>query len=148
MSKDYISVAFNADELQAIHAALRDKISNLKANHLFVKQYRQMLESIDWRIKLAANTVFGALTERFDELLKDKTDVYIIPLNTAIDSAYRTTIDLAHETNSPVEFVCGTFDCGECKECKTCDTVRNAEEWEWRYRDWKENTHGTNKNKR
>lgn len=59
MSKDYISVAFNSDELQAIRAALRDKISNLKANHLFVKQYLQMLESIDCRIKLAANTVFG-----------------------------------------------------------------------------------------
>lgn len=59
MSKDYISVAFNADELQAIHALLRDKISNLKANHPFVNRYRKMLESIDWRIKIASNTVFG-----------------------------------------------------------------------------------------
>ena len=45
----------------------------------------------------------------------------------AIDVAYRTTIELAQD--GPVEFVCGTFNCGECKECKTCDTVRKAEEW-------------------
>ena len=54
----------------------------------------------------------------------------------AIDVAYRTTIELAQA--GPVEFVCGTFNCGDCKECETCDTVRKAEEWEWRYRDWKE----------
>lgn len=147
MSKDYISVAFNINELQALHAALRDKISNLKSDHPFVKQYRQMLEDADLKIKLATNTVFGALTERFDEVLKDKTDVYTTPLTTAIDSAYRTTIDLARETNSPVEFVCGTFNCGDCRECKTCDTVRKAEEWEYRYKCWKESNHA-DENKR
>ncbi len=54
----------------------------------------------------------------------------------AIDAAYRTTIELAQDRRT--EFVCGLFHCGECRECKTCDTVRTAEEWEWRYRDWKE----------
>lgn len=54
----------------------------------------------------------------------------------AIDVAYRTTIELAQD--KPVEFVCGTFNCGDCKECKTCKTVRTAEEWEQRYRDWKD----------
>ena len=139
MSKDYISVAFSINELQALHAALRDKISNLKSDHPFVEQYRHMLEGADLKIKLAKNTVFGALTERFDEVLyptimKKKPD-----LNTAIDVAYRTTIDLAHE--SPVEFVCGTFDCGECVEYKTCRTIRTAKDWELRYRCWKESNH-------
>lgn len=69
MSKDYISVAFNINELQALHAALRDKISKLKPNHPFVEKYQQMLEGADLKIKLAMNTVFGALTERFDEVL-------------------------------------------------------------------------------
>lgn len=69
MIKDYISVAFNITELQALHAALRDKISNLKSDHPFVEQYRHMLEGADLKIKLAANTVFGALSERFDEVL-------------------------------------------------------------------------------
>lgn len=145
MSKDYISVAFAIDELQALHAALRDKISNLKSDHPFVKQYRQMLERVDLRIKLAMNSVFGALTERFDEVLqptKKKPD-----LNAAIDVAYRTTIDLARETNSPTEFVCGTFNCGDCRECKTCDTVRKVEEWEYRYKCWKESNHA-DENKR
>lgn len=143
MSEDYISVAFNINELQALHAALRDKISNLKADHPFVKQYRHMLEGADLKIKLAMNSVFGINEVPHDALMKKKPN-----LNTAIDVAYRTTIDLARETNSPVEFVCGTFSCGECKECKTCDTVRKAEEWEWRYRDWKESTYGADKNKR
>lgn len=142
MSKDYISVAFSIDELRALHAALRDKISNLKADHPFVKQYRHMLEGADLKIKLAANTVFGINEVPHGALMKKKPN-----LNTAIDVAYRTTIDLARESNSPVEFVCGTFNCGECKECKTCDTVRKAEEWEWRYRDWKESTYGADKNK-
>lgn len=143
MSKDYISVAFNINELQALHAALRDKISNLKSDHPFVKQYRHMLEGADLKIKLAANTVFGINEVPHSALMKKKPD-----LNAAIDVAYRTTIDLARETNRPVEFVCVTFNCGECKECKTCDTVRKAEEWECRYRDWKESTYGADKNKR
>jgi hypothetical protein len=141
MSKDYISVAFSINELQALHAALRDKISNLKSDHPFVKQYRHMLEGADLKIKLAANTVFG-INEVLHPTMKKKPN-----LNTAIDVAYRTTIDLARETNSPVEFVCGTFNCGECRECNTCDTVRKAEEWECRYRDWKESNHA-DKNKR
>lgn len=124
MSKDYISVAFSINELQAIHAALRDKISNLKADHPFVKLYRQMLEGADLKIKLAANTVFG-INEVPHSTMKKKPN-----LNTAIDVAYRTTIELAQD--KPVEFVCGTFNCGECKECETCDTVRNADEWERR----------------
>lgn len=68
-------------------------------------------------------------------------------LTTAIDVAYRTTIDLAREDNSPKEFVCGWFNCGDCNECKTCDTVRKVEEWEQRYQDWKESTHGADENK-
>lgn len=145
MSKDYISVAFSIDELQALHVALRDKMSNLKDDHPSVKKYRHMLEGADLKIKLAANTVFGALTERFDEVLqptKKKPD-----LNAAIDVAYRTTIDLARETNSPTEFVCGTFNCGDCRECKTCDTVRKVKEWEYRYKCWKESNHA-DENKR
>lgn len=55
-----------------------------------------------------------------------------------IKIAYLTTIDLARESNSPIEFVCGSFNCGDCEECKTCETVRTAEEWEQRYRMWKE----------
>lgn len=141
-----ITITFTDTELQALHAALRDKINGLKSDHPFVKQYRQMLEGADLKIKIAMNTVFGA--SRFDEAMHSTMMKKVPDLTTAIDVAYRTTIDLARETNSPVEFVCGTFDCGECKECKTCDTVRKAEEWEWRYRDWKENAHGTNKNKR
>lgn len=143
MSKDYISVAFNINELQALHAALRDKISNLKSDHPLVKQYRQMLERVDLRIKLAMTSVFGALTERFDEVLqptKKKPD-----LNAAIDVAYRTTIELAQA--GPVDFVCGTFNCGDCRECKTCDTVRKVEEWEYRYKCWKESNH-VDENKR
>lgn len=69
-------------------------------------------------------------------------------LATAIDAAYLTTIDLAREGNNPIEFVCGTFNCGECKECKTCETVRPASEWEQRYNMWKESVHGTDENKR
>lgn len=64
----------------------------------------------------------------------------------AIDAAYRTTIELAQDRRT--EFVCGSFHCGECNECKTCETVRTTEEWEQRYRKWKENNHGTDKNKR
>lgn len=146
MSKDYVSVAFSIDELQALHVALRDKMRNLKDDHQSVKTYRHMLEGTDRKIRLAANTVFGALTERFDEVLKDDSG-YITPLNVAIDVAYRTTIDLARETNSPTEFVCGTFNCGDCRECKTCDTVRKAEEWEYRYKCWKESNHA-DENKR
>lgn len=138
MSKDYISVAFNINELQALHAALRDKISNLKSDHPFVEQYRHMLEGADLKIKLAMNAVFGALTERFDEvshsIMKKKPD-----LNTAIDVAYRTTIDLAQA--APVDFVCDMFDCGECVECKTCEAIRTAKEWEQRYDAWKESNH-------
>lgn len=62
-------------------------------------------------------------------------------VNEAIDCAYRTTIDLARE--SPVEFVCGLFNCGECDECKTCTTVRRVEEWECRYNTWKERVNET-----
>lgn len=69
MSKDYISVAFSIDELQALHVALRDKMSNLKDDHPSVKKYRRMLEGTDRKLRLAANTVFGALSERFDEVL-------------------------------------------------------------------------------
>lgn len=69
MSKDCISVTFSINELQALHAALRDKISNLKSDHPFVEQYRHMLEGADLKIKIAMNTVFGALTERFEEVL-------------------------------------------------------------------------------
>lgn len=64
-------------------------------------------------------------------------------LNEAIDCAYRTTIDLAREINSPIEFVCGLFNCGECDECKTCSTVRRVEEWECRYNTWKERVNET-----
>lgn len=131
MSKDYISVAFSINELQALHAALRDKINNLKSDHSFVNQYRQMLEGADWKIKLAANTVFGINEVPHGALMKKKPK-----LNTAIDVAYRTTIELAQA--GPVEFVCGTFNCGECNECKTCDTIMNAEELEWRYQNWKD----------
>ena len=144
MSKDYISVAFSIYELQALHAALRDKISNLKADHLFVKQYRHMLEGADLKIKLAANTVFGA--SRFDEAMHSTMMKKNPDLNTAIDVAYRTTIELAQK--APVEFVCGPFDCGECRERMTCDTTRTAQEWEQRYETWKESTHATDKNKR
>nr|DAG51390.1 MAG TPA: TRYPAREDOXIN II, electron transport [Caudoviricetes sp.] len=105
-----------------------------------------MLEGVDTKIKIAMNTVFGA--SRFDEAMHSTMMKKVPDLTTAIDVAYRMTIDLARESNSPVEFVCGTFDCGECKECKTCDTVRKAEEWECRYRDWKESTYATDKNKR
>ena len=72
----------------------------------------------------------------------------LFDLISAIDLAYRMTIDLARDKNGPIEFVCsGMFNCGECNECKTCDTVRKAEEWECRYQDWKESTHGADKNK-
>lgn len=141
-----ITITFTDTELQVIHAAMRDKINSLNSNHPFVTQYKHMLEGADAKIKIAMNTVFGAY--RFDEAMHSTMMKKLPDLTTAIDVAYRTTIDLARESNSPVEFVCGTFDCGECKECKTCDTVRTAQKWEQRYRKWKENTHVTNKNKR
>lgn len=67
-------------------------------------------------------------------------------LTTAIDVAYRTTIELAQ--TAPVEFICGPFDCSECRECSTCETTRTVQEWEHRYETWKESTRGINKNKR
>lgn len=139
-----ITITFTDTELQALHAALRDKINDLTSDHPFVKQYRHILEDADLKIKFAMNTVFGAL--RFDEAMHSTMMKKVPDLNTAIDVAYRTTIELAQKT--PVEFVCGTFDCGECNECKTCETVRTAEEWERRYEAWKENVYGTDKNKR
>lgn len=168
---DEIAVTFTLDELQAIHAALLDKINNLNGLHPFVKQYRHTLECADVKIKLAANAVFGVScvsgessehTERKDEVeymrnllsaanaMKKNQHLHtpvVAKIVTAIDVAYRTTIDLARETNSPIEFVCGTFNCGDCEECKTCETVRPASEWEQRYNAWKESVHGTDKNK-
>lgn len=53
------TITFTDNELPMIHAALLDKISNLKADHPFVKQYRNMLKSADLKIKAAMNIVFG-----------------------------------------------------------------------------------------
>lgn len=53
------TITFTDNELQALHAALRDKISNLKSDHPFVNQYRHMLEGADLKIKAAMNIAFG-----------------------------------------------------------------------------------------
>lgn len=141
-----ITITFTDTELQALHAALRDKINGLTSDHPFVKQYRHILEDADVKIKIAMNTVFGA--SRFDEAMHSTMMKKLPDLTTAIDVAYRTTIDLVRESNSPVEFVCCAFNCGDCEECKTCETVRTLQEWEQRYESWKENAYATDKNKR
>lgn len=53
------TITFTDTELQAIHAALRDKINDLTSDHPFVTQYKHMLEGADAKIKIAMNTVFG-----------------------------------------------------------------------------------------
>lgn len=51
------SIELSDNELQAVHAALRDKISALNGVHPFVKYYRHMLESVDLKIMVAFSTI-------------------------------------------------------------------------------------------
>lgn len=57
------NIELSDNELQAVHAALRDKISALNGVHPFVKQYRHILEGVDLKVKIAMNVAFGISKE-------------------------------------------------------------------------------------
>ena len=62
-----ISLELSNNELQAVHAVLRDKISALNGVYPFVKQYLHMLEGVDLKVKTAMNIAFGITEEMHDE---------------------------------------------------------------------------------
>ena len=62
-----ISLELSNNELQAVHAVLRDKISALNGVPPFVKHYRNMLEGVDLKVKIAMNIAFGITKEAHNE---------------------------------------------------------------------------------